>query len=99
MAKLIIFSKTIRSVEITAPITTIGRDRDNNIVIGDPMLSRKHCLLEKDGTTLKIVDLKSANGTYVNGVRIKARNLALEDRIKIGDTVLYVANLQNSEEK
>ncbi|RME79848.1 MAG: FHA domain-containing protein [Planctomycetota bacterium] len=89
MAKFVIFSKTIRSVEITEPITTLGRDKDNNIVITDPMLSRKHCLIEKDGNRLKIVDLKSANGTYVNGVRVKSRSLQVEDRIKIGDTVIF----------
>lgn len=93
MAKFVIFSRSIRSVEITEPITTLGRDKDNNIVIADPMLSRKHCLIERDGNRYKIVDLKSANGTFVNGVRIKSRDLKVEDRIKIGDTVIFFSNL------
>lgn len=89
MVKITIFSKSIQKVEITEPITTLGRDKDNNIVINDKMLSRKHCLIERDQNKLKVVDLKSANGTYVNGVRIKSKTLEKEDRIKIGDTVIY----------
>lgn len=45
---------------------TIGRDRINDIVIDDPLASRKHAIIEKIGENFFIKDLKSTNSTYVN---------------------------------
>ncbi|MGL1894546.1 MAG: FHA domain-containing protein [Spirochaetaceae bacterium] len=45
---------------------TIGRDKSNNVVLNDPLVSRRHAIIEeKDGTYL-IRDLESTNATYVN---------------------------------
>ncbi|MGB9812057.1 MAG: FHA domain-containing protein [Thermovenabulum sp.] len=52
-------------------VTTIGRANDSDIVIDDPYLSSKHAIIYKKGNALYIQDLKSTNGTFLNGVRIK----------------------------
>ena len=62
-----------RTFEIGAGRWSIGRDPDNQIAIDDETLSRHHCGLELDGRgTGTIIDFKSANGTYVDGVEIGA---------------------------
>lgn len=49
----------------------VGRSSICDVYIDDPKLSRQHFALEvKDGVVL-IADLHSANGTFVNGARVK----------------------------
>lgn len=70
----------------------LGRDGGCDISIDDPDLSRKHIQLEdvKDG--LRISDLSSKNGTYVNGEKISLPQLLIhDDRVKIGNTELRFA--------
>lgn len=70
--------------EITGDRTTIGRTRDNEIVLQDPAVSSHHCELVSDRTGLVVRDLNSSNGTYVNGRRMQAGPLYDGDAIKIG---------------
>jgi hypothetical protein len=68
----------------------IGRATDNDIVIDDPSLSRRHCFLHVSShKTFTLVDMGSPSGVslYRNGewVRVDKAILSLEDRIKIGD--------------
>ncbi|GAB4526462.1 MAG: hypothetical protein Kow0063_00750 [Anaerolineae bacterium] len=67
--------------------TRIGRERDNDLVLTDPRISRHHALIELAEGQWLIRDLGSANGTFVNGQQISdAHPLALDDRIMVGDT-------------
>ncbi len=70
---------------------TIGRVRGNDIVLRKGSVSKRHAkLLLKDGKFVAI-DLKSTNGTIVNGRKIAAPQVILEnDKIVIGDYVLEV---------
>lgn len=76
------------------PIITIGRDRPNEIMINDPEMSRYHMRIIQvggEGTEKKyyIEDLGSANGTFLNGVRLtKAEAVYAGDRIGFGETVV-----------
>ena len=72
--------------EVTANLR-IGRHPFNEVSLGDPGVSRYHCwILYRDGM-LSVEDLASANGTYVNGERVRARRtLKAGDRIRIGST-------------
>lgn len=65
-----------------------GRDSEAEIVIPDRKSSRKHFRIYKDQDKYFIQDLKSSNGTFVNGDSIGGRPLGLEsgDSIVIGDT-------------
>jgi len=48
----------------------IGRDSANDLVLGDLEASRFHCeITTADGQNHQVIDLGSANGTYVNGAR------------------------------
>lgn len=71
-------------------IVRIGRGPANDIRINDEKVSWSHLLLVRtsDGI-VKISDLGSTNGTYVNGKRIKSEfYLNLDDEVRIGSTVL-----------
>ncbi len=73
----------------------IGRDPAScDFTIEDPLLSRRHCLLEYDGEQFKLTDLKSRNGTYINGQRIQELILSPNDEIKIGHHVIYLQAVQ-----
>jgi pSer/pThr/pTyr-binding forkhead associated (FHA) protein len=69
--------------------TRIGRERDNELILTDPRVSRYHTLIELVEGQWTIRDMGSANGTFVNGRPIsEPRPLAPDDRITVGDTEL-----------
>jgi pSer/pThr/pTyr-binding forkhead associated (FHA) protein len=60
-----------KAVPLRSEVTTIGRQEDCQVRIVSSEVSRKHCqLFEKKGHLL-VKDLNSANGTFVNGKRVK----------------------------
>ncbi len=67
---------------------TIGRHPDNNLVLKDERASRRHCVIEKNGDTYILRDLKSSNGTYVNKEKITEKQIKSGDVIQIGTTAL-----------
>jgi serine phosphatase RsbU (regulator of sigma subunit) len=77
--------------EVTKRRIAIGRSARNDLCLDDPFASRVHAELRREGQTLWLTDLGSANGTYVNGVRIReAVPIAPGDRVQIGETLLDV---------
>lgn len=63
----------------------IGRDPGNDVVISSPNVSRFHTQIEKVGQRYRVEDLRSSNGTYVNGERIDGSVwLKPNDSIRIG---------------
>jgi len=77
---------TGKVVEIDATLR-LGRHPFNELSLGDPGISRYHCwILVRDGVA-SVEDLASANGTFVNGKRLRLRHsLKTGDRIRIGST-------------
>lgn len=47
---------------------TIGRGDSNRLIVDDAAASRRHCLIRKEEGRFRIVDLKSRNGSAVNGL-------------------------------
>lgn len=64
---------------------TIGRNKNNDIYLNDPYISKNHCKIGFRDDTDYIEDLESSNGTYLNGKLIKGVHaLNHGDRIKLG---------------
>ena len=66
----------------------IGRDRTATLCITDASVSRRHSQIEKEeeDEQFVILDLDSLNGTFINDVPVKRRQLQHGDRIRIGDS-------------
>jgi pSer/pThr/pTyr-binding forkhead associated (FHA) protein len=64
---------------------TIGREAGRSIVLSDDgSVSRRHARIEDQMGSIVIVDEGSANGTFVNGVRVATQALAPGDVIQVG---------------
>jgi pSer/pThr/pTyr-binding forkhead associated (FHA) protein len=69
----------------------LGREPTNQIVVDDSYLSRRHCRVIMRGDKVSISDLKSYNGTYVNGQKIHEECYLLPgDVVRIGRTRIFV---------
>ena len=65
---------------------TLGRAPTCQVVVPRPLVSRLHAQIERDGARLRLRDLGSVNGTYVNGQRIhESHLLAHLDLIGLGE--------------
>ncbi|MGE0712376.1 MAG: SpoIIE family protein phosphatase [Planctomycetota bacterium] len=70
---------------------SIGRAPENDVVVKDDMVSRRHALIERDpGGALRVRDLKSFNGTYLNERRIRDEPLGLWDAVRVGRTKMFL---------
>ena len=70
-------------------ITTIGRDVNNAIVVDDQFASSEHAVLTFRGRTWYVEDLKSTNGTFVNGAPVDGvAPLGYGDEIQLGQVRL-----------
>ena len=76
-----------RVFRLAAGETSLGRGTTADIQIAEDGVSRLHAKIvcEADGTA-KIIDLKSTNGTYVNGRRVHSEYLREGDRIRVGQS-------------
>lgn len=75
---------------LIAAMTVLGRDESADVVLDDPGISRRHCEVRvtHDGPRLvtHVRDLRSTNGTFVNGEPTDAAQLSDGDRITVGRT-------------
>jgi pSer/pThr/pTyr-binding forkhead associated (FHA) protein len=72
-------------------ISTIGRGKDNTIILNDPYVSSKHAEVFTEGGRLFLKDLNSTNKTYKNGASVSGiEEIAEGDTIKIGQTLFRI---------
>ena len=94
MMRLIFHSGPLAGTEINtgAKLIRMGRHPDeNDLVVDDVMASSRHCVLKRSPRGAYILeDLKSTNGTFVNGQRIDTVYLSAGDRFGIGGTEIEV---------
>ena len=70
---------------------TVGRTVVADFVVDAPLVSRVHCRLTTDAQgNLEVEDLRSTNGTFVNGRRVRRSALTPGDRLRVGRTELVV---------
>ena len=80
----------IFSLNVGQQSFVIGRKMTNNIYLTDINASREHAQVEWRDGALVIRDLKSRNGTYVNGKRIEEQQIGPDDLIQIGENVFQI---------
>ncbi|MFO0810439.1 MAG: FHA domain-containing serine/threonine-protein kinase [Gemmataceae bacterium] len=71
----------------------VGRSREAHFSLprDDMYFSRRHFLVEVNPPRCRLLDLKSRNGTHVNGTRVESAELADSDEIKAGHTVFRLS--------
>jgi hypothetical protein len=79
---------TEQDIVLSQPETILGRDPGNPIVVRDPLASRRHARIVLENGEFWVEDLKSLNGTKINGEVATRHKLATGDQIKIGEAVL-----------
>jgi pSer/pThr/pTyr-binding forkhead associated (FHA) protein len=84
-------------VKLRKEKTVIGREKAD-IILKDPAISRSHAEIVKQGGEHMIRDLKSTNGTFVNGKRVDEKKLDHMDEIWVGKSRLLYTELGRMEE-
>jgi pSer/pThr/pTyr-binding forkhead associated (FHA) protein len=78
-------------IPLEEDVMTIGRGRKNNIIVQDNEVSRVHCRLIRVLDDYEIHDLKSTNGTFVNGQKLDEGGWLLSGRslVELGDSITF----------
>jgi FHA domain len=75
-------------VPLDSKVTHIGRGLTSDVRIEEQRVSRSHAILVRHGHGTRLLDNRSANGTFVNGRPVIATNIADGDVIRIGPVVM-----------
>ncbi|MBI5494266.1 MAG: FHA domain-containing protein [Deltaproteobacteria bacterium] len=76
---------------LDSPRVSIGRGADNDVVLLDIKVSRRHAVLQCSGAQLRLEDLGSSNGFKFNGNRVRDAVVRPGDEVIIGGTTLRVS--------
>jgi hypothetical protein len=68
----------------------VGRVEDNDLTIPEPAVSRHHAVLERAEGGWTLIDLDSANGSWVNGRRVTRQVVTPGDHIRFGDVAVGI---------
>ncbi len=90
MASLLVIQGADQGKRFTLRARTIGlgRDHSNLVRVNDGEVSRKHAELRRVDGAFQLVDLGSANGTFLNGEPVDQVPLRSGDQVRLGHTVL-----------
>ncbi len=85
------------SFPLSSAEISIGRDPGNDIAILDSSISRRHCLIRREGRRYTIKDLESRNNTFVNRVPVNERVLEFGDEIRVGNSLFLLTDPETAE--
>lgn len=77
-------------IRLGASRVTVGREKSAGVSIEDESVSRLHARIDRDHGTLVVTDLKSRNGTQVNGDAVLQSPLEPGDVVQFGDVPFTV---------
>jgi signal transduction histidine kinase/pSer/pThr/pTyr-binding forkhead associated (FHA) protein len=77
-----------KQFELTEDTVGVGRDPSSTIRLHDTEVSRKHAEFRQVDGVYRLVDIGSANGTFVNNKKIQDTTLEAGDQIHVGQTTL-----------
>ncbi|MCA4133672.1 FtsK/SpoIIIE domain-containing protein [Arthrobacter sp. M4] len=84
-----------REFSLPSGTSYIGRDRDVDVRLSDPLTSKRHARITV-GETVEIVDTNSANGLLMDGLPVTRATLGSSDTITLGDTSVGVVSLSRN---
>jgi len=80
-----------RTWPITGELMLVGRHPVCTVTIPDSNVSALHCVMHRIPAGIRILDLDSTNGTFVNGARIHEAYVTRPTSIRLGDTLFELA--------
>jgi pSer/pThr/pTyr-binding forkhead associated (FHA) protein len=86
----------VRIVPLQDGWTRLGRSLAAHVRFDDPTVSRRHALLHREGSAVRVLDDRSLNGLWVNGSRVDWRELDDGDELTIGRFRLYFLRVAKS---
>ncbi len=99
MDKLIIHhGDRVTEHEIGEHPLLLGRDPQCDLFFADKKLSRRHARFEREGNHLRLVDLGSRNGSWVNDERVETQLIAAGDSMRLGSLVINLLTESEPEE-
>ena len=88
-----------KTFSLRSDVTILGRRHDCDLRIPLPSVSRRHCEIQQNGEALKIRDLDSTCGTFVNDKRVNGDSpVKAGDYIRIGP-LIFVCQIDGKPEK
>ena len=69
---------------LSRDFTSIGRSPDQDLVLREAFVSRRHALISRHNGSYELVDQQSSHGTFLNGVRVERAALKSGDNIQFG---------------
>jgi pSer/pThr/pTyr-binding forkhead associated (FHA) protein len=82
-----------RLVPLHQPATHIGRGFAADVRLEDQSVSRRHAVIVAGPDGARILDDRSANGTFVNGRRVAEASLRHRDSIQLGAVALVFVDI------
>ena len=86
-------NEDMREYPLKSGVNAIGRQPDSDILISDTAASRNHAKIffDSDKNTLVLQDLRSTNGTFINGKEVHSpQPLTHQDQVRIGEHLITV---------
>ncbi len=75
---------------------TIGRHASNTVELTSDSISRYHARIERIGPIFRLTDLRSSNGTFVNGRRVQVAEISDQDTLAFG-TIEFSVTIQSAD--
>ncbi len=87
-----------RSIPLDVKRFLVGREQDCQLRPNSELVSRHHCVFSMDDFTVRLRDLGSTNGTFVNGERIQGQVILSDgDRVQIGKLAFQLSMRQTAD--
>lgn len=81
------------NVSLDRGTVTLGRSSKNTVILRNKFVSGTHCEIAGKGSVCTVKDLKSTNGLFVNGRKVKSKKLKDGDKILAGTAlIIYIAD-------
>jgi pSer/pThr/pTyr-binding forkhead associated (FHA) protein len=84
-------------IEVVKDPSMVGRDPNCEIVVTDGSVSRRHARLEKRAGAWWVVDQGSANGTYLNSLKVAEQTLRHQQELRFGALAFRVDLIEDPE--
>ncbi len=89
--RLSLMGRPVRNYAFEKPVICVGRDPGADVYVDNPGVSRDHFRLERtESGEYQIVDLGSANGTFVNDQMVNTSLVHNNDVVRFGKYTLWV---------